>query len=86
MENLLKTSIENIASEGVVISAGVAEFKKENDKVVHSVFERADSLMYQQKEEFKIMQDYPLTTLLTLLTMNILNKVFNALERIWKRF
>ncbi len=46
-------SVEHISKGGVVISGGLAEFSQEEDPSFHSVFERADSLMYEEKQLLK---------------------------------
>ncbi len=45
---------ENINKDGVVISIGHSVLKEE-DEQIHDVFERADNLMYQRKQELKAM-------------------------------
>ena len=45
---------ENINREGVVISIGYSVLKEE-DGQLHDVFERADNMMYQRKQELKAM-------------------------------
>ena len=45
---------ENINSGGVVISIGHSTLKEE-DGQIHDVFERADNMMYQRKQELKAM-------------------------------
>ena len=46
---------KNIGTMNVVISLGVSEFDPLSDKKFHSVFERADKMMYQRKAELKKM-------------------------------
>ena len=46
-------SVENINSEQVVISSGYSDFDPEHDINFHDVFERADSLMYEEKQLLK---------------------------------
>lgn len=43
----------NIGSDKVVISAGIADYIPSEDKDVHAVFERADTLMYERKLSLK---------------------------------
>ena len=43
----------NIANEGVVVSAGLAVFDPEKDKDYDSIFERADTKMYARKRKLK---------------------------------
>ena len=45
---------ENINSNGVVIAIGHSVLKEE-DGQIHDVFERADNMMYQRKQELKAM-------------------------------
>jgi PleD family two-component response regulator len=45
---------ENINKDGVVIAIGHSVLKEE-DEQIHDVFERADNLMYQRKQELKAM-------------------------------
>ena len=58
-ENLLQTlrrcSEENIKADKVVIASGMSDFIEGEDKNVHSVFERADAIMYQNKQALKGM-------------------------------
>ena len=58
-EEILRTVNEqvekNVGSGEVVISLGVSEYRKETDHSFHPVFERADSLMYQRKQQLKAM-------------------------------
>lgn len=53
LENFHKLSLEHIENGGVVVSLGISDFDKEKDKDVHSVFERADALMYEDKQFLK---------------------------------
>ena len=46
-------SVEHIGSGEVVISGGLSDFKAEEDTNFHAVFERADSLMYEEKQLLK---------------------------------
>ena len=43
----------NIGTDNVVISAGVSDFRPEEDADVHHVFHRADERMYQNKQALK---------------------------------
>jgi len=45
---------ENIKKKEVVISIGHSELTPE-DQVVHDIFERADQMMYQRKQQLKQM-------------------------------
>ena len=44
---------QNLKGERVVISLGMATFDPEQDRRVVTVFERADTLMYERKTELK---------------------------------
>ena len=46
---------ENVNSGGVVVSTGISDYDPENDNSYHSVFERADKLMYERKNKLKEM-------------------------------
>jgi PleD family two-component response regulator len=54
LEQLNQMVEENISTEGVVISAGMAELTPEDD-YVEDVFKRADHLMYVRKQQLKEM-------------------------------
>ena len=45
----------NIEAGAVVVAAGLSVFDPEKDQNMHQVFERADTLMYQRKQELKAM-------------------------------
>ena len=55
--NLMKTlhdrSVENISKKGVVVSGGLSDYNSEEDHDFHTVFERADALMYEEKQLLK---------------------------------
>ena len=53
MKNLHNTSVNNIESGRVVVSGGIADYSGDKDKDIHSVFERADALMYEEKKLLK---------------------------------
>ncbi len=53
VEQFNELSKKHIATNEVVVSAGVSEFDPSKDKVMHDVFERADALMYKKKMELK---------------------------------
>lgn len=55
LEKLHKRSVNNINSGDVVISAGLAEYSREKDTRIRSVFERADAAMYLEKMTLKRM-------------------------------
>lgn len=46
---------QNIGTGRVVISGGLAEYKCGDESTFHEVFERADKLMYERKQELKSM-------------------------------
>ena len=46
-------SVAHIGSGGVVVSGGLSEFKPGEDRSYHAVFERADGLMYDEKQLLK---------------------------------
>ena len=46
-------SVEHITSKEVVVSGGVSEFKAGEDFSFHDVFQRADQLMYDEKQLLK---------------------------------
>lgn len=46
---------ENIDSDRVVASLGLAEYVPETDASFHEVFKRADGLMYERKTQLKSM-------------------------------
>ena len=48
-------SVEHISTKDVVISGGLAEYLPEEDSCFHDVFERADALMYEEKQLLKGM-------------------------------
>ncbi len=54
MEELYSKSKANIGTDQVVISAGLSEYHP-GDQNIHAVFERADQLMYQNKQALKQM-------------------------------
>ena len=46
---------ENIPKNDAVISAGLSDYISGSDMNFHTVFERADALMYTRKKELKSM-------------------------------
>ena len=46
-------SVEHIGREEVVVSGGLSEFRSGSDRTYHAVFERADGLMYDEKQLLK---------------------------------
>ncbi len=48
-------SVEHINTNEVVVSGGLSEYKAGTDTSFHEVFERADSLMYEEKQLLKGM-------------------------------
>ena len=53
MQVLHDRSVEHISSGGAVVSAGLADYEPEQDTSTHDVFERADALMYKEKQLLK---------------------------------
>ncbi|MBR1752542.1 MAG: GGDEF domain-containing protein [Ruminococcus sp.] len=53
MEEFLKIQEQHRRTGLVTIACGISEFDKDKDIRVQDVFERADSLMYHNKKEFK---------------------------------
>ena len=48
-------SVEHISTNEVVISGGLSDYRPGSDSSFHDVFERADALMYEEKELLKGM-------------------------------
>lgn len=46
---------QNVGTNNVVASLGMAEFDPETDNTFHAVFTRADARMYERKQELKAM-------------------------------
>ena len=46
-------SVEHIGKGGVVISGGLSDYRQGEDPSFHSVFQRADALMYEEKKLLK---------------------------------
>ena len=55
LEELRLRSEGNIGTDSVVVSAGVSEYRPGEDMEVHTVFHRADELMYENKQALKAM-------------------------------
>ena len=53
MSALHDRSVGNISLEEVVVSGGISVFDHEKDSSFHQVFERADALMYEEKQLLK---------------------------------
>ena len=53
MKTLARRSEENIALQEVVVAGGCADFDPASDTTLRSVFERADSRMYEEKQRLK---------------------------------
>ena len=53
MKQLHDTSVENIKKGDVVVSAGISDYKSGVTKNVKSIFEKADTLMYEEKKLLK---------------------------------
>ena len=54
IEDINRVIEYNIKNKEVVIAIGHSELTKD-DQLVHDVFERADKMMYQRKQELKQM-------------------------------
>jgi PleD family two-component response regulator len=54
IEDINRVIEYNIKNKEVVIAIGHSELTKQ-DQLVHDVFERADQMMYQRKQELKHM-------------------------------
>ena len=46
-------SVAHISGEGVVVSGGISDYRPGEDMNFHSVFQRADELMYEEKQLLK---------------------------------
>ena len=55
MEELHDRCVENIKEDRVVVSGGMSDYIPGADASFHAVFERADALMYQEKQLLKSM-------------------------------
>ena len=55
VEALRQKSESSIRDNGVVISSGISDYVPEKDQDCHTVFARADSLMYENKQALKRM-------------------------------
>lgn len=53
VEELKQKSIENLRRNAVVVAVGMSEYNRETDKVALMVSERADKLMYENKQQLK---------------------------------
>ncbi len=53
MKVLHDRSVDHISTEGVVVSGGISDFVRGEDVSFHQVFERADALMYEEKQLLK---------------------------------
>ena len=53
MKQLHDTSVENIKKGDVVVSAGISDYESGVTKNVKSIFEKADTLMYEEKKLLK---------------------------------
>lgn len=53
MEVLHRRSVENISGGGAVVSGGLSDYEEGKDLNIHAVFERADALMYREKQRLK---------------------------------
>ena len=48
-------SVEHISSGGVVVSGGLSDYQPGEDRSLHDVFQRADDLMYEEKQLLKAL-------------------------------
>lgn len=55
LASLRQHSRQAISTDEVVVSAGLSDFHRGEDPDVHTVFERADQLMYQEKQQLKTL-------------------------------
>ena len=55
MRHFNREAEDNVRYGGVVISAGIANYERENDDDIMTVFKRADRRMYERKQELKQM-------------------------------
>ena len=55
MHEIGRRSEENLKNVGVVVAAGMSDFIPGYDETIKPVFERADLMMYERKEELKEM-------------------------------
>ncbi|MBQ9262922.1 MAG: diguanylate cyclase [Clostridia bacterium] len=55
MNNLNRQVENNLGTNQVIISTGIADYQPGSDHSFHPLFERADQLMYQRKQELKAM-------------------------------
>ena len=53
VQELHDQSVEHIGKGGAVISAGLSDYRPDQDKVLQDVFERADKKMYEAKQALK---------------------------------
>ena len=53
MKSLHSLCVAHIESGEVVVAGGISDYREGQDKKMHSVFERADALMYEEKEALK---------------------------------
>ena len=55
LEEFNRTVEANIGTDNVVVAAGISEYVPGQDMTMHTVFERADNLMYERKQQLKAM-------------------------------
>ena len=55
LQALHERSVEHIRTGDVVVSGGLSDFDPAEDRSFHDVFERADALMYEEKQRLKSM-------------------------------
>ena len=55
MENMRRISESRVGTDQAVVSSGISDYVRGSDESCHAVFERADKLMYENKEALKRM-------------------------------
>ena len=55
MENMRRISESHVGTDQAVVSSGISDYVRGSDESCHAVFERADKLMYENKEALKRM-------------------------------
>ena len=55
VQQLHDRSVENIGAKSVVVAGGLSDYKRGEDANFHDVLERADALMYEEKQLLKSM-------------------------------
>jgi len=55
MENMRRISESRVGTDQAVVSSGISDYVRGSDESCHAVFERADKLMYENKQALKRM-------------------------------